>query len=210
MSSCAALVRSLLTLRKERRSGVLNVRTDGVRTFIYLDQGTPIFAEEGTHGETLGRLLVRQGRLTQAQYVEVIGKMTDAFVINEQLRFGEVCVELGYLTETQVTKALGDQVRWKIVRVFQRVEAEWEFEESVSRLEDIGRFPMTIESLVLDAVRWIDDEQKIELGLGAVLDKHMKVEKAIIPLVVGSFELSAEDEKFVATLDGTKPLRAML
>ena len=55
MSSCAALVRSLLTLRKERRSGVLHVTTDDVRTFVYLDQGTPVFAEEGTHGETLGR-----------------------------------------------------------------------------------------------------------------------------------------------------------
>jgi tetratricopeptide (TPR) repeat protein len=207
MSSCAALVRSLLTLRKERRSGVLSVTTEGVRTFIYLDQGTPVFAEEGTNGETLGRLLVRQGRLTQAQYVEVIGKMTDAFVINEQLRFGEVCVELGYLTEAQVGKALADQVRWKIVRVFQRVEATWELDEGVSRLEDIGRFPMTIESLVLDAVRWIDDEQKIELGLGQALDKRMKVEKAILPLVVGSFELSDDEEAFVATLDGSKTMR---
>jgi tetratricopeptide (TPR) repeat protein len=207
MSGCAALVRSLLTLRKERRSGVLVVRTGEVRTFIYLDQGTPVFAEEGTHGETLGRLLVRQGKLTQAQYVEVIGKMTDAFVINEQLRFGEVCVELGYLTEAQVAKALSDQMRWKIVRVFQRPETIWEFEESQSRLEDIGRFPMTIESLVLDAVRWIDDEQKIELGLGAVLDKRMKVERAIVPLVVGSFELSDDEERFVATLDGTKTMR---
>jgi hypothetical protein len=210
MSGCAALVRSLLTLRKERRSGVLIVGTEGVRTFVYLDQGTPVFAEEGSHGETLGRLLVRQGKLTQAQYVEVIGKMTDAFVINEQLRFGEVCVELGYLTEAQVSKALADQVRWKIVRVFQRPEAVWEFDESASRLEDIARFPMTVESLVLDAVRWVDDEQKIELGLGAVLDKRMKVERAILPLVVGSFELSADEERFVATLDGTKTMREVL
>lgn len=207
MSSCAALVRSLLALRKERRSGVLTVQTEGVRTFVYLDQGTPVFAEEGTHGETLGRLLLRQGKLTQAQYVEVIGKMTDAFVINEQLRFGEVCVELGYLTEDQVAKAIADQVRWKIVRVFQRTETTWEFEESLSRLEDIGRFPMTLESLVLDAVRWIDDEQKIELGLGTALDKRMKVEKAILPLVVGAFDLGDEEEKFVAALDGAKTLR---
>jgi tetratricopeptide (TPR) repeat protein len=126
------------------------------------------------------------------------------------LRFGEVCVELGYLSEPEVAKALADQVRWKIVRVFQRVEADWAFEESASRLEDIGRFPMTIESLVLDAVRWIDDEQKLELGLGVVLDKRMKVEQAILPLVVGSFELSDDEAKFVETLDGSKPMREVL
>src|SRR4051812_28212504 len=128
MSTCAALVRSLLALRKERRSGVLTVESEGIKTFVYLDQGMPVFAEEGTHGETLGRLLVRQGKLTQAQYVDVIGKMTDALFINEQLRFGEVAVELGYLTEGQVSKALADQIRWKIVRVFQRPSTTWSFE----------------------------------------------------------------------------------
>ena len=44
-------MRSLLTLRKERRSGVLSVTTEGVRTFVYLDQGTPVFAEEGVLDE---------------------------------------------------------------------------------------------------------------------------------------------------------------
>lgn len=182
----------------------------GAKTFVYLDQGTPVFAEEGTHGETLGRLLLRQKKLTQEQYVEIIAKMTDALVINEQLRFGEVAVELGYLSEEQVAKALADQVRWKIVRVFQRPNATWEFEESVSRLEDIRRFPMSLESLVLDAMRWVDDEDKLELGLGAALDRRMKVEPMIVPLVVGSFELNEDDEKFVATLDGSRPLRELL
>lgn len=182
----------------------------GAKTFVYLDQGTPVFAEEGTHGETLGRLLLRQKKLTQEQYVEIIAKMTDALVINEQLRFGEVAVELGYLTDDQVAKALADQVRWKVVRVFQRPNATWELDESPSRLDDIRRFPMSLESLVLDAMRWVDDEDKIELGLGAALDKKMKVEPAIVPLVVGSFELNEDDETFVATLDGSRPLREQL
>lgn len=182
----------------------------GAKTFVYLDQGTPVFAEEGTHGETLGRLLLRQKKLTQEQYVEIIAKMTDALVINEQLRFGEVAVELGYLTDEQVAKALADQVRWKVVRVFQRPNATWELDESPSRLDDIRRFPMSLESLVLDAMRWVDDEDKIELGLGAALDKKMKVEPAIVPLVVGSFELNEDDETFVATLDGSRPLREQL
>lgn len=211
MSTCGALVRSLLTLRKERRSGVLTVTPEGAaKTFIYLDEGTPVFAEEGTHGETLGRLLLKQKKLTQEQYVEVIAKMTDALFINEQLRFGELAVELGFLTEEQVAKALADQVRWKIVRVLQRPDATWEFEESVSRLEDVGRFPMSIEALVLHAMRWVDDEDRLELGLGAALDKRMKVEPMIVPLVVGSFELNEDDEKFVASLDGSRPLRELL
>ena len=104
MSISADLVVSMLALHREGRTGVATIESEGVRTFVYLREGVVVFAEEGTNGETLGRLLVRQQLLSQEHYVEIIGKMTDAFVLNEQLRFGEVAVELGYLTEDQVRK----------------------------------------------------------------------------------------------------------
>jgi hypothetical protein len=163
----AALVRSMLVLRNERRTGMLRVESDTTKTFVYLREGVPVFAEEGSHGETLGRLLVRQRVLTQEQYVTVIQNMTDALVLNEQLRFGELAVELGFMTEEAVTKALVDQMRWKIVRIFQRDDVRWELLESASHLDGIGHFPMRIEALVLDAVRWVDDEAKDAAGLAA-------------------------------------------
>jgi hypothetical protein len=61
--------------------------SDGTKTLVYLLDGVPIFAEEGSLGETLGRLLIRQRVITQEQYVQIIGKMTEALVLNEQLRF---------------------------------------------------------------------------------------------------------------------------
>lgn len=171
---------------------MLTVTADEVRTFVYVRAGVPVFAEEGTHGETLGRLLLRQRVLSQEQYVEIIAKMTDALFMNEQLRFGEVAIELGHLTEAQVTKALSDQVRWKIVRIFQRPEVTWSFEESLARLEDVGNFPMEIEGLVLDAVRWIDDEQKLEMGLRRALDRKLRVDPALAPEHVARFGLTVE------------------
>lgn len=200
MRENAALIRSLLLLRSERRTGVLTVSCEGVQTFVYLKSGVPVFAEEGTHGETLGRLLVRQKVLSQQQYATIIGKMTDALVLNEQLRFGEIAVELGYLTEQQVTKALFDQIRWKMIRVFQRPNVTWSFEDSESRVDDVGSFPMRIEALVLDAVRWVDDDEKRELALAGALDKTARVEDAAE--LVRRFELSAEEAAFVRVLDG--------
>jgi hypothetical protein len=207
----AALIRSMLVLRNEHRSGVLTVFTEeGVKTFVYLRDGVPVFAEEGTHGETLGRLLVRQRILTQQQYAAIIGKMTDALVLNEQLRFGEVAVELGFLSEEQVKKALVDQVRWKIVRVFQRPGVRWEYEDSLSRLDGIPTFPMRIEALVLDAVRWIDDEQKNELAISAALDHTPHVAVGDIPALVRNFDLTREEAPFLSTLDGKRTVAAAL
>ena len=74
----------MVVLRAERRSGVLAVETGAVRTFVYLRAGVPVFAEEASSGETLGRMLVRQGVLTREQHADVISRMTGALVLNEQ------------------------------------------------------------------------------------------------------------------------------
>jgi tetratricopeptide (TPR) repeat protein len=210
MSTSAALVVSMLTLHREGRTGVVTIKSEGVTTFVYLRDGVAVFAEEGTTGETLGRLLVRQQLLTQAQYVEILGTMTDALVLNEQLRFGEVATELGYLSEEQVRRALRDQVRWKIVLAFQRADSTWEFEDSPSRVDDAGHFPMHLESLVLEAVRWFDDDQKMELGLARALDKSLCIAPGSIPGLAERFGFSAAEQAFAARLDGTRTTRALL
>lgn len=202
MTISAALVRSMLGLRNEQKTGRLRVDWEGTKTFVYLREGVPVFAEEGSLGETLGRLLVRQRKLTQQQYVSVIRNMTDALVMNEQLRFGEVCVELGYLTEDDVRKALCDQMRWKIVRLIQRRDVAWELEESASLLDGIGHFPMRIEAMVLDAVRWIDDEEKNAIALRAAREQPIRVEIEEIPFLVTRFELTEEEGRLLAELDG--------
>lgn len=175
MAKPGALARTMLALRTQRRTGILTVDAEGTRTFIYLKEGTPIFAEEGTAGETLGRLLVRLKLLSHEQYLEVLSKMTDALVFNEQIRFGETAVELGFLSEEQVHESLVNQVRWKVIRCFQRDEVTWGFEDGESQVEEVGDFPMMIESLVYEAVLWLDSEQRSELALGGVLDRYVHV-----------------------------------
>jgi hypothetical protein len=210
MSSTTALVRAMLALEKEKRTGVVTITTDGAVTFVYLREGIPVFAEEGSCGETLGRLLVRERKLTQTQYVEIIGLMTDAFVLNEQLRFGEVAIELGYLMESEVCKALGDQIRWKIVRAFQRPEATWQFEDSLSRLEEVGNFPMHVEALLLEMLRWVDDDTKMDLGLHAALDQSLRIPPNVGQHLAERFELSRAEAAFAIQVDGTRSTRALL
>jgi tetratricopeptide (TPR) repeat protein len=207
--NAGALIRAMLSLRTERRTGVLRVDADGVRTFVYVMKGTPVFAEEGTLGETLGRLLVRQRVLTQEQYVQVIERMTLGVAKNEQARFGEVAVELGFLTAEQVRRALADQVRWKVIRAFQREEPEWTFTDSEGELESVGHFFLPIESLVLDAARWFSDEQKQELVLAREMARFPSV-RGDPTLLAERFEMTMEEMRFVAGLDGTRTLADVL
>lgn len=110
------LVAALLLAQAERRSGVFDVHAEGARTQVFLSDGSVVFAEQGTLGDTLGRVLVREGKLTTEQYTAAIQRMVQGLVESEQMRFGEVAVELGFLMQEQVNEALATQVRHKVLR----------------------------------------------------------------------------------------------
>ena len=72
----SSVLKQLFALRKSEQTGILEVEGEGVCTLIYLLRGVPVLAEEGTLGETLGRLLLREDRINQDQYAHIIAHMT--------------------------------------------------------------------------------------------------------------------------------------
>jgi hypothetical protein len=209
MSTTSALTRSMMSLRTQKRTGRLRIDADGTRTFVYLRAGTPIFAEEGSSGETLGRLLVRLKLLSHEQYVAVLSAMTSALVFNEQIRFGEMAVELGYLSEETVHRALQDQVRWKVIRCFQRAEVEWTFDDGEAHVEDVGDFPMLLEALVYQAMLWLDHERRLEVGLRDILDKFVFIptnQRSSLAARLVDGEDASEMVELLERLNGTKPV----
>jgi hypothetical protein len=125
-----SLIQAVSELVAERRTGVLDVRADGVRTAIYFEDGKPLFAEDDGLGETFGRLLVRQGVITNEQFIRVIDEMTRTGTGDNQLRFGEVAVGQGILTPEQVERGLADQVCGIISRALARDASRWAFDAS--------------------------------------------------------------------------------
>ncbi len=229
MGNVATLVSQLIALRVEQRTGVLALRCGDVSTSIMLRAGEIVFAEEDAHVETLGRLLVRQKKLTQEQYEHVIARMagasdTSEAASSEQLRFGELAVELGILTTPAVVKALGDQVRFRVMRLIQRRdELSWQFSPHMESemvfapgtpgaalRAAVGSAPPSIEELVLDAVRWIDDDHKNELGLFMALGQKLGVRAEDRSSIARRFALGREETEFLAKLDGKLSIGAVL
>lgn len=199
----------MLALQRERATAVVEVEAGDVRTFVYFRGGRAIFAEEGTLGETLGRLLVEQGLLTAEQYSRVIERMTAHLIESEQLRFGEVVVELGLLTIDQVQAALADQVQRKIARCFAWESATLDVRHDAELLAGAAQFPCTIEPLVLEAVRRFFDARRIEATLAPALDAYVALAEDAAG-VGERFKLSGPELRVVEALDGTRTLRDLL
>ena len=159
--SALSLIKAVLGLVADRRTGVLDVRTDGLRTQIYFDYGKPLFAEDEAPGETFGRLLMRQGVITNEQFVRVIDEMTRAAMGSSQLRFGEVAVALGVLTSEQVERGLAEQVCGIITRSLQRGDSKWAFEPSATATKPPRAFSLEINPAVLAAMREAPDSSAV-------------------------------------------------
>ena len=159
--SSLSLIKAVLDLVADRRTGVLDVRSDDLRTQIYFDDGKPLFAEDDAPGETFGRLLMRQGVITNDQFVKVIDEMTRAAAGNNQLRFGEVGVALGVLTNEQVERGLAEQVCGIITRSLQRTESTWTFELAPTAGKPPRAFSLEINPAILAALQQSTDSARV-------------------------------------------------
>jgi hypothetical protein len=165
--SALSLIKAVLELVAERRTGLLDVQSDGLRTRIYFDDGKPLFAEDDAPGESFGRLLMRQGVISNDQFVRVIDEMTRAATGNDQLRFGEVAVGLGVLTPEQVERGLGEQVCGIISRAVQRGESHWTFESFPGAANPPRSFSLQINPAILKDLRESTDRSAVAAVVAA-------------------------------------------
>jgi DNA-binding response OmpR family regulator/Flp pilus assembly protein TadD len=148
------LATALLELANGRETGVLEVQSEALRTRIFLRAGSAVSAEGGSLRETLGRMLLRHGALSERDYTRVIERMTERVIANEHQRMGEVLVELGLLTGEEVHRALREQVLEKLTACFAWPRPSWSFSE-LDRLPD-GLEPFSLppmETLVWEGLR---------------------------------------------------------
>lgn len=94
-------------------TGVLRLRRLGCRRSIYIDGGLPIHVESDQMAESLGRLLLAHGRITQDGY-----NAAQALVDEQQCRFGDALSELGIIGRGDLLDALMEQTEIKLANSF--------------------------------------------------------------------------------------------
>jgi hypothetical protein len=201
------IVETLLALERERTTGALDFRAEGVLTRIFVDRGIPVFAEAGVLGETLGHVLVREQIITDAQFAAVVRKMTDAIVDNENVRFGEVVVELGILTKQDLTNALATQIEKKIIGCIARGVGDWSFDSSRDT-KDVATHAAPIRALLIDAARFLPEVR---------VESLLKLDTETFPCTVesaakiaGDYGLLDPEVVALNHFDGTRTTKSIL
>ena len=202
------LIRMLVTLQRDKAWGTIDVDAGSTHTCIYVADGKPVFAEEGTLSDTLGRFLLREGVLSDTQYATILTRMTERLVESEPMRFGEVAVALGYLTVQQVHDALAAQIQQKVIRCLGQKQATFTFRASRDWTREVGRFPSDVEPLILHATETFDEE-RIEALLRVTEPAYARLVGDAGELAV-LFHLGAGEARWLAGVDGKQSTRDLL
>lgn len=198
----------LTSVARGERSGTLEVTSDEVTTLLFFSKGQLVFAEQSTLGETLGRRLLRDGKLTQDQYAAVIQRMTSELIESEQMRFGEVVVALGFLEPEEVHEALRAQARRRLFSCFQwsRVALGWD--ASPEPLRSIAHFPTPVLPVIAAGIREHWSVQQTLPTLGPNGERYPALTKSAAE-VSRELGLAPEDSAFLRLIDGRKTVATL-
>jgi CheY-like chemotaxis protein len=205
----AGLPELLVALRDEGATGTLEIRADGVCTRIALRAGAPVFADGGSLRDTLGRMLLRRGALSEADYVRVIERMTERLMESETTRMGEVLVELGLRTAGEVFEALSEQVREKIVSCFRWPRFEHSFQPADALPDELLAYPCPpLEALLMAGLREHYGPDRLE----PLLAPHAPRRPALAGDLAGlaaRFQLSTAEQRMLRGIDGARTLASI-
>lgn len=188
-----------------RKTGTLTITPEGRPqrpATVRFERGGVTGAELGEAHERIGHLLLRAGKVTEAQ--------VEAARLLQQHRpgtpLGTVLVEQGVVAEADVQRQLRFQIQEIVFDLIQWKDGYFRFEEGPASAKGGVGVRVTTESLLMEAARRVDEWSTLETKV-----PHM----GVIPVLVGdsaegpALDLHPTEWEVLAEIDGTRPLKAI-
>lgn len=198
-----SLANILAYLNRNRKTGILIMKTPAFTKKVYLVKGDAIFASSTYEDDRLGEMLIKAGKITLEQYdasVELLKKTGK--------RQGAILVELGYLTPKELFWGVKYQVREIIYSLFHLEDAEYEFIEGEIPSQEVITLKMSMGNLVYEGIKRIDNWTRIK---NEIPDTDSILKLSSDPRVLfQDIELSKQDRKMLSIIDGRKTIKELI
>ncbi len=198
-----SLVRLLVQLNRQRKTGTLSLSAPAYTKKIYLSAGDAIFASSTYEDDRLGEMLLKANKITVEQYdrsVEVLkasGK-----------RLGAILVDFGYITPKDLFWGVKYQVKEIILSMFQITDADYVFDEGPIPGHEVITLRMSMGNLIYEGVRKIDNWTRIR---NEMPDTESVLVLSSDPLsLFQTVELSPQDKKVLSLIDGRSSIREVI
>jgi len=197
----------LQTVHHYRVPGVVVARREAVEKKVYIWNGDVIFATSNDREESLGNVLLGDGKLTREQFDESVRRLVEARSTEGGRRQGAVLVDMGLLTAEELFAAVTRQVRGILFSLFQWDEGEVTFTVGRFRTDEIIQLEIPTRQAILAGVKALHDARKTVSLLGpswTIFDPSWK------PAELADLALEPGELRLLQQVDGAKTLRELV
>jgi CheY-like chemotaxis protein len=196
--------RLLHSLYLKRATGALFLLNDRIKKIVYLDEGHPSYIKSNRLSECLGKILVREKMITEAQCKESLKRM--AATTRQQ---GTVLIEMGVISPHKLVVGLERQLRVKLMDIFTWNRGEFLFRREAKVPSDVITLEVSNATLIADGVRSCWDEARLDDALGAHMDRYV-TPNPNPEMRFQELSLDPEEQSLLDHVDGTCTLRQIL
>ena len=132
----------------ERATGLLHLHHGEAKKVIYIKDGYPVFARSNVLGECLGRMLVRQGVITQVDCDQSVEKSKETGRLQ-----GTVLIQMGLLTPQDLKSVLERQVTEKLLSTFAWRSGTLQFEPGRDFKKGVTQIRLTPAALIMQGIK---------------------------------------------------------
>lgn len=192
----------LFVLSKGSKSGQLTLMTGDQQFVLVLDHGRISAVTTNDDSLRIGRLLVDQGYVSEEQMEQALALQK---ISDQPMRVGDVLVELGFVSRKEIGQAVAAQVETSLFRVLLHPAGAFAFTREGSVPVDPLMEEISIESMILNAVRRADEWIESQIAEESVSLPSHPVDPAALD------DLSdTERRALIAVLDGAYSFRAIM
>lgn len=146
-----------------RASGALLLRRDKVKKIVYFRDGNPELVKSNLLVECLGRILVREKMISEAECDESLKRMKTSKRMQ-----GTILIEMGCISPHNLQYALHVQLQEKLFDVFRWDRGEYQFNPKVALPPEPVSLGMTCAQLIFEGVRKSYDEKRLAKAFAGV------------------------------------------
>ena len=187
----------LARLFAQNTTGRIGFRRDDVEKVVYFDQGRPVFASSNEQGDRMGELLVREGKITAAQY-----ERCQTQVAQSGRRMGEILVDFGYLKRRELLPAVRRHVEDIVYSLFGWDRGHYLVTVDPTASSERIRMSRHPAALVLEGIRRKLDRSTLERLVGPASTVIEVRDRERLAGIITTADLATEERAALAAFDG--------
>ena len=179
-----------------QKTGALAIDFKGMTKTAFFKNGDVVFASSTDPEDRLGTILYKTGKITKAKLAEA------EKLITPEKRFGTVLIQEEYIAPKDLWWAIKYQVEEIVYSIFSLKEGFFYFVEGEMVDEDLTRFSLNTQNLLMEGFRRVD-----EMGLIREKIANPDVVLQLNAKAAGSKKMSPAVEKILHYIDGKNSVR---